>query len=149
MNWKGYGRKLEWPNLTFKPSICLERLTNTTKYLSQGSWCPYKELNRTPTDVKSDLPTNTDGQDKQSYSHPIAIYLAPCVCLMMNISSADDRGRPDSEWLRTRHGMSRKLENFQSSHETLCSVKSVTQLVISLSTLTDYYFTSILSRPMF
>lgn len=37
MNWKGYGRKREWANLGFKPSICLERLTEITKYLSQVS----------------------------------------------------------------------------------------------------------------
>jgi len=37
MKWKGYGRKQEWPNLGFKPSICLQRLTETTKYLSQVS----------------------------------------------------------------------------------------------------------------
>jgi hypothetical protein len=45
MNWKGCGRKQSWPNLRYYPSICLEGLRKTTKYLRQGSRSPGRDLN--------------------------------------------------------------------------------------------------------
>jgi hypothetical protein len=37
MNWKGYERKLSWPNLRKYPGIFLEGLMKTMKNLSQDS----------------------------------------------------------------------------------------------------------------
>jgi hypothetical protein len=34
INWKGFGRKRSWPNLVYLPSIHLEQLRKTTKYLN-------------------------------------------------------------------------------------------------------------------
>jgi hypothetical protein len=43
MSWKGYGRKLSWPNLRYYPGICLEGLRKTKKNLSQDSRSPGRD----------------------------------------------------------------------------------------------------------
>jgi hypothetical protein len=98
----------------------------------------WKDLRRPRNTSAKSVPRKTHqrrwtGQTKlfPSSAQPTSLYLARCICLMMkftkeNISSANDWRIPDSEWLRMRNGMGRKLEKFQSSQEKLCSTKSVT-----------------------
>jgi hypothetical protein len=48
MKWKGYGRKWTWPNLRYFPGVCMERMREITKNLSQDSRSPGEDLNPGP-----------------------------------------------------------------------------------------------------
>lgn len=45
MKWKGYTRKLPWPNLRYYPGIHLKRLRITTELLSQDNLFSRLDLN--------------------------------------------------------------------------------------------------------
>jgi hypothetical protein len=57
MNWKGYGRKLYWPNFWYYPVICLEELRESTKNHSQDSRSPGRDLNPGPSEYKAGVLT--------------------------------------------------------------------------------------------
>jgi hypothetical protein len=52
MNCKGCGRKGSCPNLMCYPGICLDRLSKTTKILSQDSRSPGRDFNPGPPEYK-------------------------------------------------------------------------------------------------
>lgn len=59
-----------WPISRFYPLIHLERLRNTTKDLSQGSWCPGQDSNKAPSEYKSGvLPPEPTYSVKSHSSH--------------------------------------------------------------------------------
>jgi hypothetical protein len=53
MNWKGYGRKRQWPKLRHHPGICLEGLRKTKKNLSQDKGSPGRDFNPGPPEYEA------------------------------------------------------------------------------------------------
>jgi hypothetical protein len=53
MNWKAFGRMRPWLILRYYHGIRLERLSETTKYLSQESLSPGRNLNPRPPEYKA------------------------------------------------------------------------------------------------
>jgi hypothetical protein len=53
MKWKGWERKLSWPNLKYYPGICLEGLRKTTKNIGQDSRSPGPDLNSGPPEYEA------------------------------------------------------------------------------------------------
>jgi hypothetical protein len=77
MNWKRCGRKRSWPNLRYYLCICLERLSKTSKNLSQDSLSPGQGLNPRLSEYEvGDTPVkHADGQKRPNCS---SIFCAPC-----------------------------------------------------------------------
>jgi hypothetical protein len=57
MNWKGFGRKQSWPNLSYYTDICLEELWKTKKKLFQDSRSPGRDLNPGPPEYEAGVLT--------------------------------------------------------------------------------------------
>jgi hypothetical protein len=53
MNWKGFERKLQWPNFKYYSSIRLQGLRTITKNFIQCSWFTDWRFNPWPTEYKS------------------------------------------------------------------------------------------------
>jgi hypothetical protein len=52
MNYKGFGKKWQWPNTKYYLSIYPKRLRKTTKNLSRGSRRPGRDLNTGPLEYE-------------------------------------------------------------------------------------------------
>jgi hypothetical protein len=63
MNWKGCGRKLSSPNLTYYPKISLEELRKSTKNCSQDSRSLGRDFNSRPPKYEAGVLTTTFGEN--------------------------------------------------------------------------------------
>jgi hypothetical protein len=67
MNWKGWGRKRSWLNLSYYPSIFLEGLRKTTKNFSQDTRSPGRDLNPGPPEFEAGVLTTQARRSVASY----------------------------------------------------------------------------------
>jgi hypothetical protein len=69
MNWKGSGRKRSWSNVRYNTDISVEKLSKTTKNLSQGSRFTVRDLN----------PGSPEYERRSVLAHNTCLYTVACV----------------------------------------------------------------------